>query len=44
MGIAVKTATGIATGASAILNIVQISQADYDNIGSPDANTMYVIV
>ncbi|NDB57175.1 hypothetical protein EB001_01805 [bacterium] len=44
VGIAVKTATGIATGASAILNIVQISQADYNNIGSPDANTMYVIV
>jgi len=35
--------TGI-TGASAITNCVQISQANYDAIGTPDANTLYVIV
>jgi len=31
------------TGASTITNIVAISQADYDDIVSPDANTFYVI-
>jgi hypothetical protein len=40
-GIASDT-TGI-TGASAITNIVAISQADYDNIGSPDAATLFLI-
>jgi hypothetical protein len=35
--------TGI-TGAIAITNIVAISQADYDDIISPDANTFYVII
>lgn len=35
--------TGI-TGASAITNIVQISQANYDAIVTPDPNTLYVIV
>jgi hypothetical protein len=35
-------ATGI-TGASAINNIVTISQANYDAIGSPDAGTVYII-
>ena len=34
--------TGI-TGASAVANIVQISQADYDNITSPDPDTVYII-
>lgn len=31
------------TGASAILNIVKLSQADYDNLATKDANTLYVI-
>lgn len=31
------------TGATAITNIVQLSQANYDAIGSPDANTLYII-
>ncbi len=35
-------ATGI-TGASAIDNIVTISQADYDALGSYDAGTVYII-
>lgn len=34
--------TGI-TGATAVNNIVHISQADYDAIGTPDANTLYII-
>jgi hypothetical protein len=32
------------SGASGILNMVQISQTDYDNIASPDPNTLYFIV
>jgi len=40
-GIASDT-TGI-TGASAITNIVAISQADYDDIVSPDAATLFLI-
>ena len=35
-------ATGI-TGATAISNIVSISQANYDLIGTPDSATLYVI-
>lgn len=35
--------TGI-TGASTITNMVQLSQANYDAIVTPDANTLYVIV
>lgn len=31
------------TGASAITNIVQISQTDYDNLPSYDPNTIYII-
>lgn len=31
------------TGATAITNIIQISQANYDAIGTPDANTLYII-
>lgn len=31
------------TGATAITNIVQISQSDFDNIPTPDPNTLYVI-
>jgi hypothetical protein len=41
-GIASDT-TGI-TGASAITNIVAISQADYDDIVSPDASTLFIII
>jgi hypothetical protein len=40
-GIASDT-TGI-TGASAITNIVAIQQADYDDIVSPDASTLFLI-
>ena len=36
-------ATGI-TGATVLSNIVQISQADYDAIGTPNTTTFYVIV
>lgn len=35
--------TGI-TGADAITNIVSLTQAEYDAIGTPDAATLYVIV
>lgn len=42
-GLAVKTAVGIGSGATEILNIVQISQANYDALGSYDSNTLYVI-
>ena len=38
-----KTDTTGITGASAVNNIVTISQADYDAISSPDANTIYYI-
>ena len=41
-GVAKSDTTGI-TGASAVNNIVAISQADYDAISSPDANTIYYI-
>lgn len=34
--------TGI-TGADAITNVVSLTQAEYDAIGSPDAATLYVI-
>lgn len=34
--------TGI-TGASAITNVVSLSQADYDAIGTPHASTLYVV-
>ena len=43
-GIAVKSATGGVTGVSEILNIVKVSQSDYNNITTPDAETLYVIV
>lgn len=39
----VSNVTGI-TGASAVVNQVIISQANYDAIGTPDANTIYHIV
>ena len=35
--------TGI-TGADAITNMVSLTQAEYDAIGTPDAATLYVIV
>lgn len=31
------------TGATQVTNVVSISQADYDAIGTPDASTLYVI-
>ena len=34
----------VETGETAILNVVSISQADYDNITTPVATTLYVIV
>jgi hypothetical protein len=35
--------TGL-TGATQLTNIVQITQAGYNAIGSPNANTLYIIV
>jgi hypothetical protein len=35
--------TGI-TGADAIANIVSLTQAEYDAIGTPNAATLYVVV
>lgn len=35
--------TGI-TGADAVTNIVTLTQAEYDAIGTPDASTVYIIV
>lgn len=32
------------TGATAVTNVVKISQEDYDAIGSPDSTTLYIIV
>jgi hypothetical protein len=40
---AVGSVTAGITGATAITNIVAISQADYDDIVSPSASTFYVI-
>lgn len=37
------TTTG-GTGSSQVLNIVTISQANYDALGTPDAGTVYFIV
>lgn len=42
-GLVESDTTGI-TGASGINNIVSISQANYDNIATPDPNTLYFIV
>ena len=41
-GVVKSDTTGI-TGASTVSNIVTISQADYDAISSPDANTIYYV-
>lgn len=38
----VSDTTGI-TGADAVTNIVSLTQAEYDAIGSPDASTFYII-
>lgn len=38
----VSNVTGI-TGADAVTNIVSLTQAEYDAIGSPDASTFYLI-
>ena len=42
-GLVESDTTGI-TGASGINNIVSISQANYNNIATPDPNTLYFIV
>jgi hypothetical protein len=42
-GLAVESDTTGITGASAVDNIVMISQANYDAISSPDANTIYYV-
>lgn len=43
IGAVASDTTGI-TGASAINNIVSLSQANYDALSPKDANTLYVIV
>lgn len=40
---ALKTSASGITGATALGNIVSISQTDYDAIGTPDASTLYII-
>lgn len=42
-GLVASSVSGI-TGASAITNIVQISQANYNAIASPSSSTLYIIV
>lgn len=42
-GLAVESDTTGIAGASAVDNIVMISQANYDAISSPDANTIYYV-
>jgi hypothetical protein len=39
----VRSDTTVTTGAGAITNIISITQADYDNIVTPDATTLYII-
>jgi hypothetical protein len=39
----VKTDTTGVTGADQVTNIISLTQAEYDAIVSPDANTFYVI-
>jgi hypothetical protein len=41
---AVGSVTTGVTGAVAINNAIALTQAQYDAISSPDANTLYVIV
>lgn len=40
---AVVSKTNGITGAASISNIVKISQANYDTLGSYDSNTVYII-
>lgn len=42
-GVVDSDPTGV-TGASIINNMLAISQDDYDNIVTPDASTLYIIV
>jgi hypothetical protein len=37
-----STTTGV-TGADAVTNIISLTQAEYDAIGSPSASTLYII-
>ena len=41
---AIVSDTSLVTNSSQIKNIVQISQTDYDNLGSTSSDTMYVII
>jgi hypothetical protein len=41
---AVGSVTTGVTGAVAINNVIALTQAQYDAISTPDANTLYVIV
>jgi hypothetical protein len=41
-GVASSSATGI-TGATAITNIVSLTQSSYDALGSKSATTLYII-
>lgn len=36
--------TGLVANSSGIVNMVQMTQTDYDGLGSYDANTLYIIV
>lgn len=40
---AVKSDTTGVTGADQITNMMSLTQAEYDAISSPDANTFYII-
>lgn len=42
-GNAIPSDTSGITGASTITNIVRLSQANYDNISSPSASTLFII-
>lgn len=40
---AVQSNTAGITGADAITNIISLTQAEYDAIGSPSASTLYIV-
>lgn len=44
LDIAVQSDTTSVSGSDAITNVISLSQAEYDNIATPDAATLYVIV
>lgn len=41
-GVVVSDPNGLA-GADTVTNIISLTQAEYDAIGTPDSNTLYVI-